>query len=359
MNLFNAARFILMSLVVFVLFNSCHDKNSEQISIVWEDHKAVQLIIPGKYYGEGEPHFQVFVTPGKGPAILGDVINLDGKTIFEPFIPLTRGFSYRVMLNGKLAGTIQIPAASPAEKTEVLAVHPSYFSVPENLLKIYIEFSKPMKEGESLQHIVMIHNRDTLPNVFLDLQPELWNNDRTILTLWLDPGRIKRDLQPNLALGPPLTKNKMYTFFIKQDWEAADGSKMQKPFIQKYFTVGRDSISPDPSQWKIRLPQAGFTETLEIRFGEPLDYMVARNAIHILDKNGKEVPGKMFMDYPREDVLEFIPEQRWQKGNYTIWVESKLEDIAGNNLDHPFDNDITQQQKGNFGKGYKRIIEIN
>jgi len=28
-------------------------------------------------------------------------------------------------------------------------------------------------------------------------------------------------------------------------------------------------------------------------------------------------------------------------------------------VDHPFDNDITQQQKGNFGKGYKRIIEIN
>jgi hypothetical protein len=205
----------------------------------------------------------------------------------------------------------------------------------------------------------MIHDRDTLPNVFLDLQPELWNNDRTILTVWLDPGRIKRDLQPNLALGPPLSKNKMYTLLIKQDWEAADGSKMQKPFIQKYFTAEHDSISPDPSQWKIRLPQAGFIETLEIHFGESLDYMVAMNAIHILDKNGKEVHGKMIIDYPREDVLQFVPEQPWQKGNYTVWVEPKLEDNAGNNLDHPFDNDIRQQKKGKLGEGYKKQIIIN
>ena len=39
---------------------------------------------------------------------------------------------------------------------------------------------------------------------FLDLQPELWNAEGTVLTLWLDPGRIKRDLIPNKELGIPL-----------------------------------------------------------------------------------------------------------------------------------------------------------
>ena len=59
-------------------------------------------------------------------------------------------------------------------------------------------FSQPMQEGVSAEHICLVKGeKDTLKNVFLDLQPELWNHDRTMLTLWLDPGRIKRDLQPN------------------------------------------------------------------------------------------------------------------------------------------------------------------
>ena len=62
-----------------------------------------------------------------------------------------------------------------------------------------------MQEGQALENITVIKNgKDTIPSIFLDLQPELWNKERTILTLWLDPGRIKRDLQPNKKLGLPL-----------------------------------------------------------------------------------------------------------------------------------------------------------
>ena len=83
-----------------------------------------------------------------------------------------------------------------------MAIYPTQDTVPENLLKIYLQFSKPMREGQALRHIELLkNNRDTLPGVFLDLQPELWNVDRTTLTVWLDPGRIKRDLQPNGPIG--------------------------------------------------------------------------------------------------------------------------------------------------------------
>jgi hypothetical protein len=173
MNLFNTARFILMNLAVFFLYTSCSDDHSREISIVWKDHKAVQLIIPGKHFDDAQ-HVRIFVTPGDGPAILGDVTIFEDKTIFEPFIPFTRGLSYRIMFNGKLIDTVSIPEISPLEKTEVIAVHPSNGVIPENLLKMYIEFSKPMKEGEALHHIAMIRDKaDTLQDVFLDLQPEL------------------------------------------------------------------------------------------------------------------------------------------------------------------------------------------
>ena len=36
-----------------------------------------------------------------------------------------------------------------------------------------------------------------MKSIFLELENELWNPEHTQLTLWLDPGRIKRDLIPN------------------------------------------------------------------------------------------------------------------------------------------------------------------
>ena len=55
-----------------------------------------------------------------------------------------------------------------------------------------------MEEGRSTRYVVLVKEGvDTLKGTFLDLQPELWNDDATELTLWLDPGRIKLDLIPN------------------------------------------------------------------------------------------------------------------------------------------------------------------
>jgi hypothetical protein len=68
-----------------------------------------------------------------------------------------------------------------------------------------------MMESRSAGFIKLVKNgTDTLHDAFLDLQPELWNEDRTVITLWLDPGRIKRDLQPNLKLGAPLQQSEKY-----------------------------------------------------------------------------------------------------------------------------------------------------
>ena len=42
----------------------------------------------------------------------------------------------------------------------------------------------------------------------------------------------------------------------------------------------------------------------------------------------------------KESILKFQPISEWENGNYTITVDSKLEDLAGNNLNHPFDRDL-------------------
>jgi hypothetical protein len=358
-------RFIFVGLVFFFLLNSCRDdkKELEEIEIVWENNKAVELIIPKKLFqvvslDGSQP--QVFLDSANAPAILGaSSIGVTSEfAAFKPLIPFTRGLRYRVTVNNKTIGTIDIPSTSPSDEAKVVAVYPTRDTIPENLLKIYIEFSKPMREGEALQHLTLIKNgKDSLQSTFLDLEPELWNNDRTILTVWLDPGRIKRGLQPNLAMGPPLIKGNKYTLIVKQDWKNQDGAELQRDFIKNFITIEYDSLSLDPDFWKIRIPNAGTLQSLNIDFKESLDYMLIRNAIHITNLTGMEVPGAINV-YPGEVGFAFTPAVPWEKGDYYLLVETRLEDLAGNNLNHLFDTDIIYGHKKSERKNYLKKISL-
>jgi len=353
MNLFNTARFILMSLAVFFLLQSCQLRRNPNIpgkvEILWNGSKAEKLAISKNLIGEldktqVENQVLIYLGSNTTTAILGEFELTSDKVIFTPLIPFTYGKTYRVTVNGKLLDEVEIETEREIAVPNVVEVYPTQDTVPENLLKVYIKFSKPMKEGESLQHIAIIKNdRDTLQDEFLDLQPELWNKDRTMLTLWFDPGRIKRDLQPNLKMGSPLTKGNKYTLLIKKEWQDQNGIQLMDVFLKDFITTKRDSISPDVLDWAFTVPRAGTKDDISINFRQSMDYLVAINAIHILDYNKKEVTGTYDLNYG-ETQLYFTPDSTWIKGDYYLQVESRLEDLAGNNLDHLFDVDNTQKK---------------
>ena len=140
----------------------------------------------------------------------------DGVLRFEPQFPLDRMVIYVAWFNPtgldgfKSAPPLPIysfflPALPPAPATVVRQVYPSADVLPENLLKFYIHFSAPMRSGDIYRHI---HLRDEagkdieLP--FLELGEELWNPAMTRLTLFIDPGRIKREFKPLEEIGPSL-----------------------------------------------------------------------------------------------------------------------------------------------------------
>jgi hypothetical protein len=54
----------------------------------------------------------------------------------------------------------------------------------------------------------------------------------------------------------------------------------------------------------------------------------------------------------------FIPEQNWSAGSYTLRILSKLEDLAGNNLNKVFDRDITNTQKPSIQEYYTRSFIV-
>jgi hypothetical protein len=356
-------------LIVFsfcLVFNGCrqpHKDSSHAISIIWNGSRAVAISIPLDLINDvprDSIREKIIVqrSPGeKNEGIPGEYEIKDDHLLFAPLLPFTRGLRYRIKFNNKSISEIAIPRASDAP--EVLAVYPRMDSLPENLLKFYIQFSKPMAEGYALEFVSLRNAKgDSLKKIFLDLKPELWNEDGTLLTLWMDPGRIKRDLQPNKLLGPPLKNGEHYTLLISPNWPDQEGGLLTKPFSKNIQAIVRDSISPSLEQWNFKVPNASTRHAFEINFYEPLDYFLAKHTIHLLDKHDNSISGTVDISDDQRKFF-FIPKSPWASGRYRIEVENILEDLAGNNLNRPFDRDLSDKNvKTNSGKIFQREFII-
>lgn len=335
-------------IISFLLVACSSDKGTvNYISIQWKETQATSLIIPREFVRDipddsiSELLSIHLIKEGDRPAVLGDFQLSKNQIVFTPLIPLTRGLNYEVLLRNNSLGIVQIPIAETDVKPEVLAVFPGQDTLPENLLKIYIKFSAPMQEDQAMQHLSLIRNEsDTISSAFLPLQQELWNKERTILTVWLHPGRIKRELQPNKNLGSPLQSGGFYRIIISPEWKDINGAPLKQSFIKKFIVASRDSLSPDCKNWTIFQPVAGNKTALEIKFDEPLVYTLIQESIEIFDQEKKSIAGKLTV-LPDETGVSFTPTFDWKKGEYQIRIHSRLEDLAGNNLNRPFDQDIS------------------
>jgi hypothetical protein len=270
----------LWSLAFSFLLIACsgNERENPPVTIHWKDNRAESIIIPMKLLS-GIPKDSirelVHVQLAKmNTPMIGEFTLMDGAARFRPAIVFTRGLRYEVRSGNKLLSEFEIPRDDTDPAPTVLSIYPSSGTLPENLLKIYIAFSKPMQEGEAGKKVAVIKDgNDTIP-AFLDLDQELWNKERTVLTLWLDPGRIKRDLQPNVGLGTPLHQGSHYQVLVKKHWRDANGVAMANDY-QKDFVAGpRDSTSPDQTRWTIHKPQPESTQPLKIDLHESLDYVL-------------------------------------------------------------------------------------
>ena len=342
---------ILPGLIFFacISLTSCNHNKPGEISIIWKDSQAVSISVPQSYLdgisGDSlRSAFSVSLDGVKKISILGESALIEDQLIFTPAIPFSRGLNYEVFLRDKQIGKISVPSVDAHDAPYLVETYPTSDTLPENLLKLYLLFSHPMREGVSLEHIALLNDQnDTLQNVFLALQPELWNKERTALTLWLDPGRIKRELIPNQELGNPIIHGERYRLVISPDWHDARGLNLSKPYTRQFFVSSRDSVGPDINQWKLEVPGSGTKEPLVIHTMEPLDYFLLHETLKIVDDNRKKTEVSVKITH-HESVVSLIPNKPWKPGRYRLVVASYLEDLAGNNLDKLFDRDITTKQ---------------
>jgi hypothetical protein len=286
------------------------------------------------------------------PPMLG-TYRVTGDTLrFEPQFPLEAGLPYRATFHpdeltpGKTSGARPIstvfrrPARRAEPSTLVTHVYPSAGTVPENLLKFYVHFSAPMSGGHIYEHIHLLNDGGKpveLP--FLEIDEELWNPEMTRLTLFIDPGRIKRGVKPLEEIGPSMEAGKSYTLVIDRDWKDSAGISLKAGF-RKAFQVGPpDREPPDPARWKVLPPKPGTHDPLSVNFLEPLDHALAQRLIQVKRVDGSRVPGTTTLD-EQEQRWNFVPAEAWRAGAHQLTIQTTIEDLAGNNIGKPFEVDV-------------------
>jgi len=286
------------------------------------------------------------------PPMLGTYRIQSGVLSFEPQFPLDPGVAYRAEFrlgqlpgaqsakDARLVAVFKLPAMPQRPGAVVQQIFPSSLTLPENLLKFYVHFSAPMSRGRIYEHIHLRNDAGKeveLP--FLEIDEELWDPTMTRLTLFIDPGRIKRGVLPLEEIGPAVKTGKSYSLVIDSDWKDGAGKPLKAGFEKRFRVTAPDRDPPDPAGWKIQAPQPGTRSPLIVTFPEPMDHALAQRVIQVVTDSGRDFSGDVTLE-DQERRWVFVPTNPWRSGTYQLLVPTTLEDLAGNNIGKPFEVDL-------------------
>ncbi|OAN73543.1 hypothetical protein A8B78_18265 [Jannaschia sp. EhC01] len=291
---------------------------------------------------------QVFVGPmtaccdGRSP-LAGRYTEEADTLIFDPAFDLNAGQIYTLQSAGVLTEfTLSSEAAAIAP--EVIAIYPSGPEIPENTLRFYIHFSTPMQPHVSTEFIQLLDAQGTADTAaFMTFTQELWSEDRTRLTLLMDPGRIKRGVATNLELGPALLEGQQYSIGVTEGWPGANGLQVAPGFEQIFLVSAPLRDLPDTDLWQISEPSVQTREPLIITFDRRFDHQFAQSSIRIVSADGSTLAGVVTIA-DHERTWRFMPDVVWPAAELEIVIDARLEDVAGNNfrdlLDHAVETDV-------------------
>jgi hypothetical protein len=290
--------------------------------------------------------FAIYAGALNVPPLLGTYSVQNGTLTFRPSFPITPGMHYRTVFkppgNAAIERTFDGPPKDSTPAASVVQVYPSGEVLPSNQLRLYIYFSAPMSRGEAYErvHVLDETGADLTRRIFLPGE-ELWDRNFTRLTLTFDPGRIKRGLTSNVAMGTPIAEGRRYTLLIDRDWQDARGVPMVGGFKKAFRGGPAERVPPDPKQWRVTAPKAGTSDALVLDFPTPMNFALLQRMIQVSGPKGN-VTGTITITR-NEAEWRFTPREGWKVGNYQIVVDTRIEDRAGNHVGQPFDIDVFEK----------------
>jgi hypothetical protein len=268
---------------------------------------------------------------------------------FTPLFPFDAGRAYDVTFDParlpvprtgeRVRATVSLPAASAAERTTVVRMLPSADVLPENLLRVYLEFSGPMSRENGRDYLKLLdENGREVTNAFLALDVDFWSPDLRRYTIFFDPGRVKRGILPNDQFGRALTSGHRFTIAVDPRWRDAAGQPLAAAFARSFQAGPIDMAPIRPADWQIQPPAANTRSALTVHFPKPLDHGLLQRAIGVARGGGPAVSGDISVGADERE-WRFTPKDPWGTGAYQLVVLSILEDPAGNRIGRPFDID--------------------
>jgi hypothetical protein len=288
------------------------------------------------------------------PPVEGRYAATDSTVTFVPLFPFDPGREYLVSFDparlpaarpgptgvSPLTRVVGLRASNRSPSTRVTAVYPSADVLPENTLRLYVEFSAPMGSGGSTNVVKLLDDDGReVPMPFLPVEAAFWNADHTRFTLFFDPGRVKQGILPNRQLGRPLRAGHQYTLEIAPEWRDSQGQPLTAAY-RRTFRVGPSATRPLAiATWRITTPAPATREPLVVTFPAPLDHGLAARAIGVQADGGRAVDGVVDLE-AADTRWVFRPQLSWQPGRYRLVALSILEDPAGNQIGRPFEVDM-------------------
>lgn len=188
---------------------------------------------------------------------------------------------------------------------------------PENQARLHLEFSAPMTPGMASTHVRLLDDEGHEIEGALAMNgEEVWDSDRRRLTL---------------ALRPALQAGRPYSVAVDAGWLDARGQQLVARVTHHFTTVRADRAVPNPDEWRLAPPALGSNDAVHLSFPEPLDYALLRHAVSVVDADGVMVEGSVEIGRGERE-WRFVPLRAWTAGKYSLVIDPRLEDAAGNNL---------------------------
>jgi hypothetical protein len=295
------------------------------------------------------------------PPMAGSLVRSRDRSgvAFVPRFPFIDGTTYTVIVDREVAAVLIRPRPDDGEEgrteAEVVSVYPSASTVPRNLLRFYVSFSAPMREGCAAAQVRLVDDDgDVLIGAFLPTEYELWHAARQRLTVLLDPARIKRGLVGHREAGYPLQSGSSFRLVIGDGFLDAQGRARGSGFERRY-QVGDDARGHvDPTRWTLAVPSSGTVDPLTVSFERPLDQGLVARCLVVVGPDGQAVDGTPTIG-PEERSWRFVPRRVWASGPHQVVVDPLLEDVAGNSVTRVFDRDLDRAADEPRSKGPVRL----
>ena len=290
----------------------------------------------------------VDTTDARNPPVAGQYRVSSTALDFLPTFTLDAGRRYVVQIDptqlptprpaGVIRAVVSLPAESRRPTTTVTRMLPTAEVLPENLLRIYLEFSAPMSREHGRDFLKLIdESGHEVKDAFLALDVDFWSPDGRRYTVFLDPGRVKRGILPNDQLGRALKPGHRFALMVDPKWRDEHGLPLAEAF-RHVFMVGPADMRPiRTSDWTLRPPTVGTREPMIVTFPKPLDHGLLNRALGI-ERDGKNIDGEIAIA-ASETEWRFTPATPWAGGAYTLAVLSILEIPMGNKIGRAFDID--------------------